>query len=176
MRELVADEYVCKPSSYSHLVKKQHSSHYQFQADNLIRWVWGTSYKSLYHETKNCEPLFYTRNIKFIVWIKPKRDPPSKDVMRDKHQADVFWPNSPLLSEPLWQLRGKKTQANSSGLWAKCRPNGYDEHMPPCHTMAAYYYRAVCITTQLITVDSCGFCRWWKQELHNSIEWLHPLP
>lgn len=150
--------------------------HYQFQADNLIRWVWSTSYKSLYHETKIVS-LYSTPGIS-----RSLSGSNLNEILPQKMSCEIS--TKLMCSDRTLRCyqnhcdscvaRKRKPIHQASG--PKCRPNGYDEHMPPCHTMAAYYYRAVCITTQLITVDSCGFCRWWKQELHNSIEWLHPLP
>lgn len=57
----------------------------------------------------------------------------------------------------------------------QCSPNGYDKHMRYCHTMGVYYCRVVCITIQLISVDShVFFVIDGKPELHNSTEWLLP--
>lgn len=41
------------------------------------------------------------RNIKVIVWIKPKRELPSTDVRIDKNQFDMLLQNYHLLSELL---------------------------------------------------------------------------
>lgn len=42
-------------------------------------------------------------------------------------------------------------------LGPECSPNGYDKHMPPCHTKGVYYGGVVCITIQLISVDGHAF-------------------